>query len=210
SMLAVFLAENSTDAGCGSLRRIICSGEELPADLARRCVATLPAAELHNLYGPTEAAVDVSAWHCLPETLASAARVPIDTPIVNTSLYVLDTAMSPVPIGVPGELYIGGAGLARGYLNRPAITAERFVPNPYGPPGSRLYRTGDLVRRRADGVLEFLGRLDSQVKLRGLRIELGEIEAALRALPAVGDAAVIVRDDRLVAYVTPDGGTDDL
>src|SRR5690606_685129 len=209
SMLAVFLAENSTDAGCGSLRRIIRSGEGLPADRARRCVATLPAAELHNLSGPTEAAVDVSAWHCLPETLASAARVPIGTPIANTSLYVLDAAMSPVPIGVPGELYIGGAGLARGYLNRPALTAERFVPDPYGPPGSRLYRTGDLVRRRADGVLEFLGRLDSQVKLRGLRIELGEIEAALRALPAVGDAAVIVRDDRLVAYVTPDGGTDD-
>ncbi|MEV4085471.1 amino acid adenylation domain-containing protein, partial [Nonomuraea fuscirosea] len=210
SMLAVFLAEHGAGGaadgagGCGSLRRVICSGEELPADLARRCVATLPAAELHNLYGPTEAAVDVSAWHCLPATLTSAARVPIGTPIANTTLYVLDAAMSPVPIGVPGELFIGGAGLARGYLNRPALTAERFVPDPYGPPGSRLYRTGDLVRRRPDGVLEFLGRLDAQVKLRGLRIEPGEIEAALRALPAVGDAAVIVRDDRLVAYVTPD------
>ncbi|GAA1621272.1 hypothetical protein GCM10009733_017270 [Nonomuraea maheshkhaliensis] len=210
SMLAVFLAEHGAGGaadsagGCGSLRRVICSGEELPADLARRCAATLPAAELHNLYGPTEAAVDVSAWHCLPATLTSAARVPIGTPIANTTLYVLDAAMSPVPIGVPGELFIGGAGLARGYLNRPALTAERFVPDPYGPRGSRLYRTGDLVRRRSDGVLEFLGRLDAQVKLRGLRIEPGEIEAALRALPAVGDAAVIVRDDRLVAYVTPD------
>ncbi|MEV0159786.1 non-ribosomal peptide synthetase/MFS transporter [Nonomuraea fuscirosea] len=210
SMLAVFLAEHGAGGaadgagGCGSLRRVICSGEELPPDLARRCVATLPAAELHNLYGPTEAAVDVSAWHCLPATLTSAARIPIGTPIANTTLYVLDAAMSPVPIGVPGELFIGGAGLARGYLNRPALTAERFVPDPYGPPGSRLYRTGDLVRRRSDGVLEFLGRLDAQVKLRGLRIEPGEIEAALRALPAVGDAAVIVRDDRLVAYVTPD------
>ncbi|MGP3963943.1 amino acid adenylation domain-containing protein [Nonomuraea sp. 3N208] len=204
SMLAVFLAEDGA-AGCGSLRRVICSGEELPADLARRCVVTLPAAELHNLYGPTEAAVDVSAWHCLPGTLTSAARVPIGTPIANTTLYVLDAAMSPAPIGVPGELFIGGAGLARGYLNRPALTAERFVPDPFGPPGSRLYRTGDLARRRPDGALEFLGRLDSQVKLRGLRIEPGEIEAALRALPAVGDAAVIVREDRLIAYVTPDG-----
>jgi amino acid adenylation domain-containing protein len=207
SMLAAFLGEDGA-AGCHSLRRVICSGEELPADLARRCVAALPAAELHNLYGPTEAAVDVSAWHCRPGTLASAARVPIGTPIANTSLYVLDAALSPAPIGVPGELFIGGAGLARGYLNRPGLTADRFVPDPFGPPGSRLYRTGDLARWRPDGALEFLGRLDAQVKLRGMRIEPGEIEAALRALPAVRDAAVIVREDRpgdprLVAYLTP-------
>jgi amino acid adenylation domain-containing protein len=213
SMLAVFLAEDGT-GDCRSLRRVICSGEELPADLARRCVAALPGAELHNLYGPTEAAVDVSAFHCRPGALAGAARVPIGTPIANTQLYVLDTTMAPAPVGVPGELFIGGAGLARGYLNRPALTAERFVPNPYGPPGSRLYKTGDLARRRPDGTLEYLGRLDTQVKLRGLRIELGEIEAALRALPAVRDAAVIVREDRpgdrrLVAYITPgDDGLD--
>ncbi|MET8156123.1 MFS transporter [Sphaerisporangium sp. NPDC005289] len=192
-------------AGCGSLRRVICSGEELPADLARRCVGALPSAELHNLYGPTEAAVDVSAWHCRPAALSGLARVPIGTPIANTALYVLGESMDPAPIGVPGELHIGGAGLARGYLNRPALTADRFVPDPFGPPGSRLYRTGDLVRRRPDGALEFLGRLDTQVKLRGLRIELGEIEAALRALPDVRDAAVIVREDRLVAYLVPDG-----
>ncbi|MFC7382430.1 non-ribosomal peptide synthetase/MFS transporter [Sphaerisporangium rhizosphaerae] len=191
--------------GCGSLRRVICSGEELPADLARRCVAALPSAELHNLYGPTEAAVDVSAWHCRPAALAGLARVPIGAPIANTALYVLGESMDPAPIGVPGELHIGGAGLARGYLNRPALTADRFVPDPFGPAGSRLYRTGDLVRRRPDGALEFLGRLDTQVKLRGLRIELGEIEAALRALPDVRDAAVIVREDRLVAYLVPDG-----
>ncbi|MFC4531515.1 amino acid adenylation domain-containing protein [Sphaerisporangium dianthi] len=203
SMLGVFLGEAGA-AGCGSLRRVICSGEELPADLARRCVAALPAAELHNLYGPTEAAVDVSAWHCPPEALAAEARVPIGTPIANTALYVLGESMEPAPIGVPGELYIGGAGLARGYLNRPALTADRFVPDPFGPPGSRLYRTGDLARRRPDGALEFLGRLDTQVKLRGLRIELGEIEAALRAMPEVRDAAVIVREDRLVAYLVPD------
>ncbi|MCK2215701.1 amino acid adenylation domain-containing protein [Actinomadura sp. ATCC 31491] len=202
SMLAVFLAEDGA-AGCGSLRRVICSGEELPADLARRCLAALPAAELHNLYGPTEAAVDVSAWHCTPDALAGLARVPIGGPIANTALYVLDAALRPAPVGVPGELHIGGAGLATGYLNRPALTAERFVPDPYGPPGARLYRTGDLARWRPDGTLEFLGRLDDQVKLRGLRIEPGEIEAALRALPAVRDAAVIVREDRLVAYVTP-------
>ncbi|MGP3929255.1 amino acid adenylation domain-containing protein [Nonomuraea sp. KM88] len=203
SMLAVFLGEEGA-AGCGSLLRVICSGEELPADLARRCVATLPGAELHNLYGPTEAAVDVSAWHCLPGTLASAARVPIGAPIANTALHVLDATMAPVPVGVPGELFIGGAGLAQGYLNRPGLTAERFVPDPFGPPGSRLYRTGDLARRRPDGALEFLGRLDGQVKLRGLRIELGEIEAALRALPGVRDAAVVVREDRLAAYLVPD------
>ncbi|MED7924029.1 amino acid adenylation domain-containing protein [Nonomuraea sp. LP-02] len=204
SMLAVFLAEEGA-AGCRGLRRVICSGEELPADLARRCVATLPAAELHNLYGPTEAAVDVSAWHCRPDALAGLARVPIGGPIANTRLYVLDAALAPAPVGVPGELHIGGAGLAVGYLNRPALTAGRFVPDPYGPPGSRLYRTGDLARWRPDGTLEFLGRLDDQVKLRGLRIEPGEIEAALRALPAVRDAAVVVREDRLVAYVTPRG-----
>ncbi len=207
SMLAAFLADGEA-ARCRSLRRVICSGEELTADLARRCVRALPAAELHNLYGPTEAAVDVSSWHCDPETLADAARVPIGMPIANAALYVLDTFMAPVPIGVPGELYIGGTCLARGYLHRPALTAERFGPNPFGPPGSRLYRTGDLVRWRRDGPLEFLGRLDTQVKLRGVRIEPGEIESALRALPAIRDAAVIVREDRpgdkrLVAYITP-------
>ncbi len=210
SMLAMFLADADL-TGCGSLRAVVCSGEELPADLARACVEALPGAELHNLYGPTEAAIDVSAWRCDPEALRHAARVPIGAPIANTALYVLDPAMSPVPVGVPGELYIGGAGLARGYLDRPALTAERFVPDPFGPPGSRLYRTGDLARWRPDGTLDFLGRLDTQVKLRGLRIELGEIEAALRALPAVRDAAVIVREDRpgdkrLAAYITPDRG----
>jgi amino acid adenylation domain-containing protein len=207
SMLAVFLEEEGA-ADCRSLRRVVCSGEELPADLARRCVATLPGAGLHNLYGPTEAAVDVSAWHCDPQALAAAARVPIGAPIANTALYVLGSRMAPAPIGVPGELFIGGTGLARGYLNRPALTADRFVPSPFGPPGSRLYRTGDLARWRPDGTLEYLGRVDTQVKMHGLRIEPGEIEAALRALPAVRDAAVIVREDRpgdrrLVAYLTP-------
>ncbi|MBO3748353.1 amino acid adenylation domain-containing protein [Streptosporangiaceae bacterium NEAU-GS5] len=202
SMLAVFLAAEDV-AQCTSLRRVVCSGEELPVDLADRCVATLPA-ELHNLYGPTEAAVDVSAWHCRPDELAGLARVPIGVPIQNTALYVLDERLRPVPVGVPGELFIAGAGLARGYLNRPALTAGRFRPDPFGPAGSRMYATGDLARRRADGALEFLGRLDDQVKLRGLRIELGEIGAVLREQAGVRDAAVIVREDRLVAYVIGD------
>ena len=208
SMLAAFLAQDDL-GGCAGLRTVVCSGEELPADLARRCIALLPGAALHNLYGPTEAAVDVSYWACDPAALAGLPRVPIGRPIANTALYVLGTGMRPEPPGVPGELYIGGVGLATGYLNRPALTAERFVPDPFGPPGGRLYRTGDLACWRTDGNLEFLGRLDTQVKLRGQRIELGEIEAALRALPGVRDAAVTVREDRpgdkrLVGYVTGD------
>jgi len=208
SMLAAFLGQEDL-AACATLRTVICSGEELPADLARRCTGLLPGTALHNLYGPTEAAVDVSAWPCDPAALAGLSRVPIGRPIANTALYVLGAGMRPQPVGVPGELYIGGIGLARGYLNRPALTADRFAPSPFGPPGSRLYRTGDLARWRPDGSLEFLGRLDTQVKLRGQRIELGEIEAALRALPGVRDAAVTVREDqpgdkRLVGYVTGD------
>ncbi|MFC4531322.1 amino acid adenylation domain-containing protein [Sphaerisporangium dianthi] len=204
SMLAVFLA--GEDVGtCASLRTIVCSGEELSADLATRCRAAL-SAELHNLYGPTEAAVDVSAWACAPAELTGRARVPIGAPIQNIRLYVLDARMEPVPIGVPGELHIGGVGVALGYHGRPSLTAERFVPDPYGPPGARLYRTGDLARWRPDGTLDFLGRLDTQVKVRGLRIELGEIEAVLREQPGVTDAAVVVREDRpgdkrIVAYL---------
>ena len=214
SMLGAFLDEQSLDeqslaeedAGrCRVLRRIICSGEELPVDVAVRCLQLLPA-ELHNLYGPTEAAVDVSAWQCTPDALAGLARVPIGSPIQNLRLHVLDPRLRAVPAGVPGELFLGGVGLARGYLRRPGLTADRFVPDPFGPPGSRLYRTGDLARWRADGTVEFLGRIDGQVKIRGLRIELGEIEAALREQPGIADAAAVVREDipgdrRIVAYV---------
>jgi amino acid adenylation domain-containing protein len=214
SMLGVFLAEEEAAEAaadrCRVLRRIICSGEELPADVAARCLRTLPA-ELHNLYGPTEAAIDVSAWQCTPDALAGLARVPIGGPIQNLRLHVLDPQLRAVPVGVPGELFLGGVGLARGYLRRPALTADRFVPDPFGPPGSRLYRTGDLARWRPDGTVEFLGRIDGQVKIRGLRIELGEIEAALREQPGVADAAAVVREDvpgdrRIVAYVV--GGAD--
>jgi amino acid adenylation domain-containing protein len=209
SMLAVFLAEDGIEQ-CRSLRRVICSGEELPGDLARRCVARL-GCELHNLYGPTEAAIDVSHWHCRPEQLDGLTRVPIGRPIDNIQLYVLDPAMDLVPTGAPGELHIGGVGVARGYLGRPELTAERFVPNPFGPPGSRLYKTGDLARYRLDGALEFLGRIDTQIKIRGQRVELGEIEAVLREQPPVRDAAVTLREDRpgdqrLVAYVVPVDG----
>ena len=204
SMLAVFLIEEGTDAL--PLKRIICSGEELPVDLALRALAAMPRAELHNLYGPTEAAIDVTAYHCTTEALTGRARVPIGAPIDNMRVYVLDERGEPLPVGVPGELNLAGVGLAHGYLKRPELTAEKFVT---GRDGRRRYRTGDLGRWRPDGTVEFLGRIDSQVKVRGLRIELGEIETALREQPGVRDAAVAVREDvpgdkRLAAYLVFD------
>ncbi|MBB5113500.1 amino acid adenylation domain-containing protein [Micromonospora echinospora] len=209
SMLDAFLstADPAGPARCGSLRRIVCSGEELPPDLARRAVTAFPSAALHNLYGPTEAAIDVTAWAATPAALAGVTRVPIGGPIRNVRTYVLDEAMRPAPVGVAGQLHLGGVQVARGYLNRPALTACAFVPDPFGAPGGRLYATGDLARWHADGTLEFLGRMDDQVKLRGLRIEPGEIAAVLREQPGVGSAAVVVRgatpaEQRLVAYLT--------
>ncbi|MEV6370682.1 amino acid adenylation domain-containing protein [Micromonospora musae] len=216
SMLTVFLSEEGVE-GATALRQVICSGEELPVATAVDFTARLPWCGLHNLYGPTEAAIDVSSWHCDPALLGGLTSVPIGAPIANLRLHVLDAAGNECPVGVAGELHIGGVGLARGYHRRPALTAERFVPDPFsGEPGARLYRTGDLARWRfapaADdaaatgGVIEFLGRIDHQVKLRGLRIELGEIESALREQPGVTEAAVIVREDtpgdkRLTAYL---------
>ncbi|WP_202638622.1 non-ribosomal peptide synthetase [Bailinhaonella thermotolerans] len=206
SMLAAFLAEEGVEACAATLRRVVCSGEELPAHVVARFFERLPGVELHNLYGPTEAAVDVTAWRCSP----GESPVPIGRPIQNTDVHVLDPLLRPVPLGVPGELHIGGVQVARGYHGRPALTAERFVPDPYGPPGARLYRTGDLVRLRRDGALEFLGRIDAQLKIRGQRIEPGEIEAVLRERPGVREAVVLARDDgpagdrRLVAYVVPE------
>nr|WP_321855796.1 non-ribosomal peptide synthetase [Paraburkholderia tropica] len=190
---------------CASLRQIVCSGEALPAPLQDQTLARLPHVQVHNLYGPTEAAIDVTHWTCR----AGDAVVPIGRPIANVSTHVLDAALNPLPEGVAGELYLGGAGLARGYLNRPALTAERFVPDPFEP-GARLYRTGDLARWRPDGALDYLGRLDHQVKIRGFRIELGEIEAVLQRQPGVETSVVAALDGpngkRLVAYVSARAG----
>jgi amino acid adenylation domain-containing protein len=204
SMLSVFLDEERGKQ-CKSIRQVVCSGEALGGELARRCLDSMPWVELHNLYGPTEAAIDVTYWQCKVED--SRASVPIGKGIANIRVYVVDKEMEPVPVGVPGELYLGGVGLARGYWGRGDLTAERFVPDGLsGKRGERLYRTGDLVRWLSDGNLEYLGRLDDQVKMRGLRIELGEIEAALQEHESVRHAVVIVREDqvgqkRLVAYI---------
>jgi amino acid adenylation domain-containing protein len=201
SMLQVFL--ETLEAGGAPafprLRRVMASGEALPPEMVRRFHALLPGVELHNLYGPTEASVDVSFWPVEP----SPARVPIGRPIANLRLHVADRNLRPQPIGVPGELLIGGIGLARGYLRRPELTAAAFVPDPFGgEAGGRLYRTGDLVRTLADGNIEFLGRIDHQVKIRGVRIELGEVEAVLGRHPSVGECVAVARDGDLVAYVT--------
>ncbi|HEU4729742.1 MAG TPA: amino acid adenylation domain-containing protein, partial [Kofleriaceae bacterium] len=202
SLLGALVAEPEL-AGCRTLARIFCGGEPLTAELIAQVGSRLDV-EIHNLYGPAEATIDATWWPC--GELPPGAPVPIGRPIDNVKTYVVDRRGGLAPVGVPGELYIGGAGLARGYLGRPDWTAERFVPDPFsGRPGARLYRTGDLARWRADGVLEFLGRIDHQVKLRGFRIELGEIDAALRAHPAIRDAAAAVSevtgDKQLVAYV---------
>jgi amino acid adenylation domain-containing protein len=211
SMLQAFLAEEGLEDKCATLRRIICSGEALPAELVERAFARL-AAEVENLYGPTEAAVDVTRWGCRRGVRETS--VPIGRPIANIEMYVLDEGLRPVPIGVSGELYIGGVGLARGYRGRAELTAERFIPHPYSrQQGERLYRTGDIGRYRLDGALEYVGRADYQVKVRGYRIELGEIESVLRQHQAVEDAVVLARQNasgqkQLVGYVVIEKGAE--
>ncbi len=184
----------------------LCGGEALPVALADQLLDR--GVDLWNLYGPTETTV----WSTALRVTTRGVPLSVGRPVANTTLYILDPDRDPVPVGVPGELYIGGAGVARGYLGRPDLTAERFVPHPFEA-GARLYRTGDLARWRPDGEVEVLGRLDHQVKVRGFRIECGEVEAALEAHTAVRAAVVVVRDDtpgeaRLVAYVVPEAGAD--
>ncbi|MDT5270380.1 MAG: hypothetical protein QOH49_2566, partial [Acidobacteriota bacterium] len=209
SMLSVFLEEQK-GRPLPSLRRVICSGEALPFELQERFFAS-QGAELHNLYGPTEAAVDVTYWACRRD--GELRTVPIGQPIANTQIYLLDSRLRPVPVGVGGELHIGGVNVGRGYLGRPGLTAEKFIPDPFSvEPGARLYKTGDLARFLPGGEIEYVGRLDYQVKVRGFRIELGEIEAALARHPSVRECAVLVKeeqgDKRLFAYLVAPQGAD--
>jgi amino acid adenylation domain-containing protein len=207
SMLQVFLEEPELKERCATLRRVICSGEALPYELQKRFFKRLDA-ELHNLYGPTEAAVDVTFWQC--ERESGLRVVPIGRPIWNTQIHLLDERLRPIAEGEAGELHIGGICLARGYLNRASLTAERFIPHPFSvEPGARLYKTGDLARCLPDGAIEYVGRIDHQVKICGVRIELGEIEAAMVEHPSVREAVVLAREDapgdkRLVAYLVTD------
>jgi len=206
SMLQVFLAVERLE-GCRSIKRVICSGEALPAELARKALERLPSAGIFNLYGPTEAAIDVTHWTCTGE---EEVGVPIGRPIDNLKTHILGAGLLPAVQGSVGELYLGGVGLARGYHARPALTAERFIPDPFDEQGGgRLYRTGDLARYRDDGVIEYVGRIDHQVKIRGFRIELGEIEAKLLEDATIREAVVLAQEGpagkQLVAYLVPAG-----
>lgn len=208
SMLSLFVAHQGA-GDCPSLRRVICSGEALSHDLQERFFARLPRVELHNLYGPTEAAVDVTYWQCQPDSKGTV--VPIGRPIANIQLHIVDRHLQRVPVGVTGELLIGGVGLARGYFGRDQLTAERFIADPFSnDPEARLYRTGDLVRYLPDGNIEYLQRMDDQVKLRGFRIELGEVEAMLNRCRGVRESVCVKRShpsagEYLLAFATRDG-----
>lgn len=206
SALRAFLEVEGVES-LRSLRLLIVGGEALPLDLHDRLLSRLPV-ELVNHYGPTETSIDAAVWRCRRDP--GRTVVPIGGPIAGTRLDVVDSELRPVPIGVAGELLIGGTRLARGYLDHPGLTAERFVPDPLGQPGARRFRTGDLVRRDTDGNLEFLGRIDHQIKIRGFRVELGEIEVILGQHDAVSESAVVPREDapgepHLVAYIVPRG-----
>jgi len=195
------------------VRQLLAGGDVLSVPHVRRALAELPETALTNGYGPTENTT-ATCCHRIGAAPEAGASIPVGRPVANTYVRVLDAGMRPAPVGVPGELYAGGAGLALGYLNRPELTAEKFVADPFAA-GARLYRTGDRVRWRADGTVEFLGRVDTQAKIRGFRVEPGEVEAVLRAGPGVREAAVVVRDDtagdrRLVAYVAGDVADDEV
>jgi acyl-CoA synthetase (AMP-forming)/AMP-acid ligase II len=202
SMASMLLGDSSTKAALGNLQTFLLGGEALAASLATT-LKEVVSGNIVNMYGPTETTIWSTTF---PVDTVATATVSIGTPIANTQVYILDSNLQPVPTGVPGELYIGGDGVVRGYLNRANLTAERFIVNPFTDSGARLYKTGDLVRYRPDGQLEFLGRLDHQVKLRGYRIELGEIESLLNQHPTVHETVITMREDtpgdvRLVAYV---------
>ncbi|HLH60440.1 MAG TPA: non-ribosomal peptide synthetase [Ktedonobacteraceae bacterium] len=205
SLLRVLLESENLQNSLPCLKYWTSSGETLSVDLAQRFLRQMPNSILLNLYGSSEVAADVTFYDVRNYT--SQTSIPIGRPIANTQIYLLDEQMLPVPSGAPGELYAGGDGLARGYFNRPELTASRFVPDPFtGKPGARLYRTGDIARYLDDGNIEYLGRLDHQVKLRGVRVELGEIESVLGQHPAIRQVVVVAREDapsdkRLLAYV---------
>jgi len=209
SMLQLFLDQADPDR-LPCLRQVLCSGEALPYALQERFFERLPGVQLHNLYGPTEAAIDVSAWHCRPDV--HEGITPIGKPIANMQMHILDTHLQPMPPGVEGEIYLGGIGVARGYLNQAELTVERFLDHPLGSAGpKRLYKTGDLGRWLPDGSVQYLGRNDFQIKIRGLRIELGEIESRLRACEGVKDVVVAASHDddgdtSLIAYLLSDEG----
>ena len=212
SMLRAFL-DGPAAATCTSLRDVMCSGEALPYELQERFFSALPATRLHNLYGPTEAAVDVTYWECQRD---DARRiVPIGRPVANTQIYILDASGCPTPVGVPGELHIAGVQVGRGYRGRPELTAEKFIPDPFRTGAGTMYKTGDRARWLPDGTIDYLGRLDGQVKLRGFRIELGEIEAVLGTSVHVHECAVVMRENSrgepmLVAYYTPTRSPNDV
>ncbi|SEO66339.1 amino acid adenylation domain-containing protein, partial [Duganella sp. CF517] len=206
AMLQAFLAHEGIEAQT-RLRYVICGGEAMPAATQGEALRRLAGVSLQNLYGPTETTIHVTQWTCRDD---GEPLVPIGRPIADTRAYVLDGALGAVPQGVAGELYIGGELLARGYLGRAGLSAERFVADPFGRDGERLYRTGDLVRWNAEGQIEYLGRIDHQVKIRGLRIELGEVEAQLLAQPEVREAVVVAHEGpagtRLAGYVSAHAG----
>ncbi|MCA1566086.1 MAG: non-ribosomal peptide synthetase, partial [Acidobacteria bacterium] len=198
-----------TPTAFGRLRHLLFGGEQVEPRWVEEVLRNSPPERLLHVYGPTETTT-FATWQLVGEVAAGATNLPIGHPIANTEVYLLDENLEPVPVGVNGEIYIGGDGLARGYLNSAELTAEKFVPHPFSPePGARLYRTGDVARYLEDGRIEFVGRIDQQVKIRGFRIELGEIEVALSQHPSVSEVVVTAREDmpgdrRLVAYVVSD------